>query len=161
MKKKSAHSTYWWSMMTGKQTRPTSATVTKAEPAESVTLAPNFDTELAILTGQPMGTRPPTAESCKEMAQNVEEWTFNPRPNSIDGRREGWLAPEVESSTQGASKDGMPNWYRHDIEARKSWEAFWDRAITSEGLPRIPEDDGPPRLELSTHPPPDWEHLQQ
>ncbi|EXF83815.1 integral membrane protein [Colletotrichum fioriniae PJ7] len=119
----------------------------------------NFDTELAVLTGQPMGMRPLTEESARKSEQIVEDWVYNPRANSMDGRREGWLAQGGESSALGCSRDRVPNWQNHEMEARKSWEAVWEKAIPSEGLASIPEDGAPPRLQLATHPPPDREHL--
>ncbi|OHW94173.1 integral membrane protein [Colletotrichum incanum] len=159
IKQKSLGSSYLWSMMTGKQSKPARTEFTMAEPATSPNYRANFDTELAILTGQPMGTTLPKEELDIEMRQNSDDWVYNPRANSMDGRREGWLAPGAESSVQGFERERVPNWQHHEIEARKSWEAVWERGMPMGGLPSIPEDGGPPRLELTTHPLPDWENL--
>ncbi|KAK1492306.1 integral membrane protein [Colletotrichum abscissum] len=156
----SSSSSYWRSILPNKQLRTTRTAVTVGErTAISQTGPANFDTELAVLTGQPMGMRPLTEETVRKSEQTAEDWTYNPRANSMDGRREGWLAQGGESSAPGCSGDRVPNWQNHDMEARKSWEAVWEKAIPPEGLSSIPEDDGPPRLQLAKHPPPDWEHL--
>ncbi|CCF45550.1 hypothetical protein CH063_14597, partial [Colletotrichum higginsianum] len=74
-----------------------------------------------------------------------DDRVYNPRANSIDGRREGWLAPGTEgSSGRGSGRGGTPNWQRHEIEARKSWEAAWEVTVPRGRLPSIPEDGGPP-----------------
>ncbi|KZL77962.1 integral membrane protein [Colletotrichum tofieldiae] len=159
IKRDSMGSSYLWSMMTRKHSKPARTEFTVAKHATSPDYRSNFDTELAILTGQPMGTNLPKEELDTEIRQNPDDWVYNPRANSMDGRREGWLAPGAESSIQGFERERMPNWQHHEIEARKSWEAVWERVMPMGGLPSIPEDDGPPRLELTTHPPPDWEHL--
>lgn len=156
----SSSSSYWRSMLPNKQLRTTRTAIPVAERnAISLTGPANFDTELAVLTGQPIGMRPLTEESARKSEQTVEDWVYNPRANSMDGRREGWLAQGGESSALGCSRDRVPNWQNHEMEARKSWEAVWEKAISSEGLASIPEDDAPPRLQLATHPPPDREHL--
>ncbi|KAF4849801.1 hypothetical protein CGCSCA4_v004230 [Colletotrichum siamense] len=167
--KRSDNSSYWWSMMTGKQTRPARTEVaTVAEAVRSPKHAATFDTELAILTGQPMGVRPPTGEpeqkspSLSVLVHNDEIWTYDPRANSIDGRREGWLAPGGESSAEGASP-ARSIYHHHALEARRSWEAVWERTMPPERLNPVSEVKmaGPPQLKLTTHPPPDWEELDQ
>lgn len=156
----SSSSSYWRSILPNKQLKITRKAATVAERTAIGQTGPaNFDTELAVLTGQPMGMRPLTDDTARKSEQTAEDWTYNPRANSIDGRREGWLAQGGESSAPGCSGDRVPNWQNHNMEARKSWEAVWEKAIPPEGLSSIPEDDGPPRLQLATHPPPDWEHL--
>ncbi|KAE9566565.1 hypothetical protein CGMCC3_g17285 [Colletotrichum fructicola] len=167
--KRSDNSSYWWSMMTGKQTRPARTEVaTVAEAVRSPKHAATFDTELAILTGQPMGVRPPTGEpeqkspSLSVLVHNDEIWTYDPRANSIDGRREGWLAPGGESSAEGASP-ARSIYHHHALEARRSWEAVWERTMPPERLNPVSEVRmaSPPQLKLTTHPPPDWEELDQ
>ncbi|KAH9230904.1 hypothetical protein K456DRAFT_1773569 [Colletotrichum gloeosporioides 23] len=167
--KRSDNSSYWWSMMTGKQTRPARTEVaTVAEAVRSPKHAATFDTELAILTGQSMGVRPPTGEpeqkspSLSVLVHNDEIWTYDPRANSIDGRREGWLAPGGESSAEGASP-ARSIYHHHALEARRSWEAVWERTMPPERLNPVSEVRmaGPPQLKLTTHPPPDWEELDQ
>lgn len=167
--KRSDNSSYWWSMMTGKQTRPARTEVaTVAEAVRSPKHAATFDTELAILTGQPMGVRPPTGEpeqkspSLSVLVHNDEIWTYDPRANSIDGRREGWLAPGGESSAEGVSL-ARSIYHHHALEARRSWEAAWERTMPPDRLNPVSEVRmaGPPQLKLTTHPPPDWEELDQ
>ncbi|KAF6811425.1 integral membrane protein [Colletotrichum sojae] len=165
--KRSDNSSYWWSMITKGQTRAARTQVaTMAEPMQSPRNPATFDMELATLAGQPMGMRPPTAEEPETIAVHFdEEWTYNPRANSIDGRREGWLASSGENSSEADASAAAARpvaWKHHELEARKSWEAVWERAIPAEGL-SPPEDPTrcPPRLKLTTHPLPDWEELEQ
>ncbi|KAK1978325.1 integral membrane protein [Colletotrichum cereale] len=153
---KSQSSSYLWSLMTGKHTRSARTEFPTTGQANSPRLRTNFDTELAILNGQPMGATPSKEDLEAQPVQDAENWVYNPRANSIDGRREGWLVAGAESSTQGTERERIPRWQHHEIEARRSWEAVWERAMPVGGLPSIPEDGGPPRLELTTHPPPDW-----
>ncbi|KAF6815467.1 integral membrane protein [Colletotrichum musicola] len=167
-KKRSDNSSYWWSMMTKGQTKAARTQVaTVAEPMKSPRNPATFETELAVLAGQPMGMRPPTAEEPDTISVHFdEEWTYNPRANSIDGRREGWLASRGESSFQtdaSAAAARSVAWQHHELEARKSWEAVWEQAIPAEGLSPVPVDPTrcPPRLKLTTHPLPDWEDLEQ
>lgn len=165
--KRSDNSSYWWSVMTKGQTKAARTEVaTVVEPVRSPHNPATFDTELAVLAGQPMGMRPPTAEHDSISVHFDEEWTYNPRANSIDGRREGWLASDGESSSQADASAAAARsvaWQHHELEARKSWEAVWERAIPAEGLSPVPEDPrrSPPRLKLTTHPLPDWEDLEQ
>ncbi|KAK2015793.1 integral membrane protein [Colletotrichum eremochloae] len=146
-------SSYLWSLMTGKQTTSAPTESPTAERTSSPQFRTNFDTELAILSGQSIAENPQKDEQGTVTAQHAENWGCKPRINSIDGRREGWLVTGAESSTQG---ERIPRWKHHEIEARKSWEAVWERAVLAGNLPPIPEDSGPPRLKLTTHPPSDW-----
>nr|XP_036578884.1 uncharacterized protein CTRU02_11138 [Colletotrichum truncatum]KAF6786267.1 integral membrane protein [Colletotrichum truncatum] len=163
-RKRSDNSSYWWSMMTGKPSKPARTDVaTITEAARSPNNATTFDTELAILSGHPMGVRSPILEPEKNpiSVQCEDEWAYNPRANSMDGRREGWLAPGGESSTQGTSPARSLNWQHHELEARKSWEAVWERAIPPDGLsPVVEDDDGkPPQSKPTTHNLPSWEDV--
>ncbi|KDN59729.1 putative integral membrane protein [Colletotrichum sublineola] len=146
-------SSYLWSLMTGKQTTSAPTESPTAERTSSRQFRTNFDTELAILSGQSIAENPQKDEQGTVTAQHAENWGCKPRINSIDGRQEGWLVTGAESSTQG---ERIPRWKHHEIEARKSWEAVWERAVLAGNLPPIPEDSSPPRLKLTTHPPSDW-----
>ncbi|TIC96196.1 hypothetical protein CH35J_008947 [Colletotrichum higginsianum] len=176
---KPTHSSYMWSIMTTKkQTRSARTEAAMSEREPSPNYRTNFDTELAILTGQPMGTTAPKEELEVQSEPNNndnnndnnenndnndthDDRVYNPRANSIDGRREGWLAPGTEgSSGRRSGRGGTPNWQRHEIEARKSWEAAWEVTVPRGRLPSIPEDGGPPRLELRTHSSSDWGSLK-
>ncbi|KAK1991999.1 integral membrane protein [Colletotrichum falcatum] len=162
-KQNSQSTSYLWSLMTGKQTRHAPTEIPMPEPAVSPPLRTDFDTELAIISGQPTGEAPPTLpkeEWETETVQNTEDYVFNPRANSSDGRREGWLVGGgAEDFAQKSERERMPQWQHHEIEARKSWEAVWERAVPVMDLPPIPENGGPPRLELTMHPLPDWGNL--
>ncbi|KAF9875079.1 integral membrane protein [Colletotrichum karsti] len=164
-RKRGDNSSYWWSMMTGKQTKAARTEVaTVVETVRSPNYAATFDTELATLAGQPMGMRPATVDTERQdsvlQERDEEDWAYNPRANSMDGRREGWLAHDVESCAQGPSSRAV-KWKDHELQARKSWEAVWEKAMPPEGLDSIPESgiDRPPQVKLTTHPPPNWEEL--
>ncbi|TEA09178.1 hypothetical protein C8034_v012405 [Colletotrichum sidae] len=159
-------SSYWWSMMTGKTRAGRSEMATVAEAAAAVHgphphSGANFDTELAVLTGKPMGNRPPTTDTGRTSLNAEDDWDYNLRANSIDGRREGWLAPAAESSTRAAAPAKEMTWQEHELQARKSWEAVWEKAMPADGLdPGRREEGGPPQLRLTTHPLPDWGPFQ-
>ncbi|KAK1574022.1 uncharacterized protein LY79DRAFT_524717 [Colletotrichum navitas] len=150
---------YLWSLVTGKQTRSALTEAPITVGANSPQLETNFDTEPAALSGPKMKAINPEEDLETETVQCVGNCVFNSRANSIDGRREGWLVAEAESSTKGSERERIPRWQHHEIEARNSWEAVWERAVPVCDLPTIPEDSGAPRLELTMHPQPDWGSL--
>ncbi|OLN96627.1 hypothetical protein CCHL11_00821 [Colletotrichum chlorophyti] len=160
LKKNGSSSSYWWSVMTGKTKAARTVISMVEQRMQSTKRLPDFDTELATLTGQPVGKKPFSADdSGGNLSRNDDDWIYNPKANSVDGRREGWLAPEGDSSTTAVAKDRMPHWQHDEVEARRSWEAVWEKAIPPGRPSPIPDKDGPPQLKLTIHPPPDWGNL--
>jgi hypothetical protein len=76
-----------------------SVTETKAGPV-------NFDVELAMISGPDGGDATVQNPRENEEDRNGDHWFVHERANSLDGRRQGWLDPEIHQQAQKPASSG-------------------------------------------------------
>lgn len=61
-------------------------------------------------------------------SESNASWGYNPRATSVDGHREGWLL-QAKASVMKTEIGILPTQTCAGLEARRSWEAAWNRSL--------------------------------
>ena len=134
-------------------------TLSMAEAPGLKAVLPNFDTELAMLSGRgdsdesrgndedgviTVSRCTPTCllERIEPQSQPEQEWFALERATSRDGRREGWLSPQGASGSSGHEESRVSETITLElarVSGNRPWTRIWDGRVNGLGTTAIEE----------------------